>query len=379
MKVYFDHNATTMLDPIVLEKMMPYLTNTVGNPTSVHQFGRFSRSAIEGARAQVASLVNVRPSQVIFTSGGTESDNLALQGYAKSHKLKTLAVSAIEHKAVIYCANAIAEASGCQLQIIKVNQQGVIDEFDYQQCLKQKPELISIMLANNETGALQNISHLAELAHDVGAIFHCDAVQALGKIRVDFDKLGIDMMSISSHKIGGPTGVGALILQENLKIDPLFYGGGQELNMRSGSHHIAGIVGFGQACELAEKRLTQHHFDLLKLQHHFEEALEKIPKVTIFSKDVERLPNTTFFSLPHGDSDSLVLRFDMAGFAVSGGSACGHQSISPVLAAMNVDEKIAQSAMRVSFSHLNTEQEVDAFVKEIENQLASLNLAASQT
>jgi len=363
--IYFDHNATTPMDSRVLEAMQPYLTNFYGNPSSLYRLGRIARTAIEVAREQVAALVGVQPVQIVFTSGGTEANNLALavvKPYAK------LAVSAIEHPSVMAPAQALQQ-KGHELSIIPVDQQGLIDSIAIDRVIAEQVKFVSIMLANNETGVMQNIAELAQRLRAHQVVVHTDAVQALGKTSVSFAQLGVQLMTLSSHKIYGPKGCGALVFDRDVALQAVILGGGQEHDYRSGTENVAAIVGFGQAADLARMELEQRRQNVLRLKHLLESALAEMPKVRLFSDQVERLPNTLQFGIDGVDGEMLLMQLDQRGIAVSSGSACasGASEPSPVLVAMGFDKSIAKTAIRVSFGKDNSEAEVIELVELLKN------------
>ncbi len=358
--IYFDHNATTPIDERVLNAMLPFMKTYFGNPSSLYRQGRVVRSAIETAREQLAALVNVSPNQVVFTSGGTEANNLALSIIKPNSKL---AISSIEHPSVFEPAEASVN-QGCGLIKIKVNPDGIISDDEITQTVKFKPQLASVMLANNETGVIQDIPSYAAIFKAAGTLVHTDAVQALGKIPVDFKKLNVDLMSISSHKIYGPKGSGALIFAKNVNIQPMLRGGGQEQGIRAGTENVSGIIGFGKAAELARAEFAQRADHIFKLKKLLEDNLSQLPGVVIFSSKAERLPNTVQFGVFGMDGEMLLMKLDQCGIAVSSGSACasGGGKPSPVLAAMGVEWELAKSAIRVSLGKDNTEDEIVKFI-----------------
>lgn len=366
--VYFDHNATSPLDEAVRVAMWPWL-GIPANASSRHQVGRSARQALEHAREQVAAVVHAHPSQVVFTSGGTEADNLAIQGICAAFKPGRLVVSAIEHPAVMRPAQALQQR-GWKLAKIAVDSAGKILSQSLGDALVEPAVLVSMMLANNETGVLQDIPTLAETARKRGALVHSDAVQALGKIKLDFSALNVNAISISGHKIGGPQGTGALIVDKRVDIQPLLYGGGQEKGRRSGTENIAAIVGFGAACEqLASRPQTEEH-----LRTALEAGLMKMGAV-VFGAQAQRLPNTTFFAVPDIDGETLVMALDRAGYAVASGSACSSDSSdpSPVLIAMGIAPELAQGAVRVSLGPENTPQEIEGFLLALHGELTRMH------
>ena len=363
MNIYLDHNATTPLDPRVLDAMLPWMQGAQGNPSSVHRFGRAAHAALETARRQVASLVNVEASQVIFTGGGTEANNLALKGVCHGVPQGRLLVSAVEHAAVQEPADALAE-QGWQVARIPVDTAGRIDTDAMIGLCNRDTRLVSIMLANNETGTLQELAAVARHVHAHGALLHTDAIQAAGKMPVDFSTLGVDLMTLSAHKINGPRGVGALIVSKTVTLMPLIHGGGQEQGRRGGTENLAGIAGFGKAAELARDELTTRIPQLLALRRQFENGLRALPGIRIFAQTAARLPNTVQIGVTGFDGEMVVMELDKRGIAVSSGSACHSGSGKPshVLKAMGFDDVTARSAVRISFGMDNTPADVSALL-----------------
>ena len=361
---YLDHNATTPLDPGVLGAMLPYLRERYGNPSSRHEYGRAARAAIDTARSQVAAAVGAHPSEVVFTSGGSEANNLFIKGAAACLKPATIAVSAIEHPCVREPAFDL-KRFGWDVHEIAVDAEGRVLETDFSAALAKKPAIVSVMLANNETGVLQDIAALA--ARAAKAWFHTDAVQALGKVAIDFRALnaaGVNALTVSAHKICGPKGAAALVLDKRIELKPLISGGGQERKLRSGTENVAAIVGFGAACELAVARLEADAARLNALRGQLEAGLAA-SGAAIFSRNAPRLPNTTFFALAGIDGETLVAQLDRAGFAVASGSACSSVSPEPshTLLAMGVEAGMAKGALRVSLGRANTEEDVARFLE----------------
>lgn len=379
MPVYLDHNATTPLDPRVLEVMLPYLTEYHGNPSSVHRVGRVARSAIEKAREQVAELVNAHSSQVIFTSSGTEASNLAIQGVAALNEPGYMAISATEHPSVTEPA-VMHRHDGWQVAILPVDEQGRLRVPQMELELNHRPTLVSVMWANNETGVIQDIAALSTMARERGAVMHTDAVQAAGKIAVDFAASGAHLMSLSAHKINGPKGVGALVVDKSVSLQPLLHGGGQEKDRRSGTENVAGIVGFGAAATLAKTRLANYGAHMKSLRDRLESGLRALGGIEIFGAKAERLPNTVCFGTIGVDGETLLLNLDRVGFAVSSGSACAssNREPSPVLLAMGIDADLARSAIRVSLGYGNSEQDIDAFVTALATQLRQMRRMAGR-
>ena len=357
---YLDHNAGTGLSESVLDAMMPYLRQQQGNPSSSHRFGRFGKSAMETARQQVADLVNVEPRQVIFTSGGTESNNQVFAGLREQFSGGELLINPTEHPAVLEPVYRL-QKHGFTVLKMPVSDQGVVAVEAAQAMMNAQTRLVSVMLANNETGSLQPVATLAALCKQRQIPMHTDAVQAVGKIPVDFRQLGVQLMSLSAHKMGGPKGIGALIVDKTIDWPAAILGGGQEDDHRSGTENVAAIVGFGVAADHARQTLGHYARHCLELRDTLEQRLKALPGVTIFAEQAERLPNTVFFALQGYDSDSLLMALDRQGFSVSSGSACGtgRQTPSHVLTAMGIDDLTALGAVRVSVSADNTLDEIE--------------------
>ena len=377
MPTYLDHNATTPTDPRVLEAMLPYLSGPYANPSSLHRYGRAARDAVEQARAQVAALAGADAGQVVFTSGGTEANNLAVHGVASGTPRGRLLYSAIEHPCIDEPMRALADA-GWPVETIAVDGDARIDIDAYGRQLAGAPvRLVSCMVANNETGTVQDTARLAGMARDAGAVFHADAVQAAGKLALSFQEWGLPLMTLSAHKIFGPKGVGALIVDRGLDITPQLRGGGQERGLRAGTENVAGIVGFGEAAALAVAELESRSAGWLALRERLEGALGALPGVRPLAVNVPRTPNALQFTVPGIHSATLLGLLDQKGYAVSSGSACasGSDEASPVLLAMGLSNDEALCAIRVSLGLGNTEQEIDGFVATLKQLLASMGLA----
>ena len=377
--VYFDHNATTPLDPRVLEAMLAYLTRRFGNASSRHEYGRAARQALDEARQQVAAAVGAHPTEVVFCSGGSEANNLFIKGAAACLKPATVAVSAIEHPCVREPARQLGR-EGWQVHEIAVDGEGRIDMADYARALARQARIVSVMLANNETGVLQPVPALAARARGARAWFHTDAVQALGKIKVDFRGLGVHALTVSAHKVNGPQGAAALVLDKRVELKPMIAGGGQERGLRSGTENVAAIVGFGRACELATATLDSNANRLKSMRISLERGLARLG-VKVFSAAAERLPNTAFFSVAGIDGETLVAQLDRAGFALASGSACSSSTPEPshTLLAMGVAPEIARGAVRVSFGRGNTEDEVERFLRALAERVSQLNRMSAMT
>lgn len=371
---YLDHNATTPIDERVLAVMLPFLREHYGNASSRHELGTRSRQAIAQARAQVAELVGAHPSQVIFTSGGTEANNLVIKGVAASLAPSQIVIGATEHLCVMHPAQALAR-NGWQCRQLPVSSAGLISAQALTDAMREPTAMLSVMLANNETGVIQDVAQLAHLAREQGAIVHTDAVQALGKIAVDFAALEVHAMTLSGHKINGPKGIGALVVDKRLDLQAQLAGGGQERGFRGGTENVAAIVGFGAACELAKARFAAAHTHAITLRQHLETGLIALGAY-IFGADATRLPNTVYFALPRIHGEALVIALDNLGFALSSGAACSsnHSGISTTLMAMGVAPELAHGAVRCSLGITNTAIEVDALLQAIRTTVERMQL-----
>ena len=372
---YLDYNATTPVVPAVMEAMLPYFSQRFGNASSRHEYGRSARKAIDEARQRVAAAVGAHPTEVVFTSGGSEANNLVVKGAAACLKPGVIAVSAIEHPCVREPARELVR-QGWTLEQITVDADGRVSDEDYQHVLAQVPKIISVMLANNETGVLQDVARLAELAKPTHALFHSDAVQALGKVPLDFRSLnagGVHALTISAHKIGGPKGAGALVVDKRVDLRPLVAGGGHERGLRSGTENVPAIVGFGIACELAMAQMESRTVHLLALRKELERGLVA-QGATIFSQGAARLPNTTYFAFHDLDGETLVAKLDRAGFAVASGAACSSANPEPsqVLLAMGVAPELARGAVRVSLGGDTTTENIGDFLATLEQTVFQL-------
>ena len=370
--IYLDNNATTALHPEVLKEMLPFLTSQHGNPASNHTFGRNAHTAIEEAREKVAISVNAHPSQVIFTSSGTESNNTIINGIAKAYPDSHFGFSSIEHPCISEPIKSLVH-QGFMVSEIPVDSNGIFNVSDIPDEKRQSLTFLSVMMANNETGVIQNISEIANWSRENKIQFHTDAVQALGKIKVDFETLDIDAMTISSHKIYGPQGIAALIVNKKIDLSPFMQGGGQEKGLRSGTENIAAIIGFGKACERSNQNRVrfEQNIDLLKLT--LEKALIELGAI-IFCENSRRLSNTTFFSFKNIDGSTLLTALDRKGFAIASGSACSSNNSEPshVLLSMGVDLDLAQGALRVSLGVETTENEINDFIETLKNEVNRL-------
>ncbi len=363
MPVYLDNNATTALDPSVLEAMQPYLGGIYGNPASLHRYGRLTAGAVEQAREQVADLVGAHPSQVVLTGSGTETNNLVIKGVTAKQVARRIAVGAIEHPSVLEPARALQQ-HGWQLTEIDVDPNGLFDTASAEQAIKADTKLVSLMLANNETGVVQNLTDIAAICQRQQSILHTDASQAVGKIAVDFNNTGAQLMTVSSHKLYGPAGAAALVIDKTVAIEAQLLGGDHEHGLRAGSQNVAAIVGFGAAAALAKQSLQTRAAHMLQLRQRLEQALQQIAGVVIFAEHAPRLPNTVQFGVRGCHGETLLLELDRRGFALSSGSACHTdvQAPSHVLLAMQVEPDLALTAIRVSLGQHNTAEDIDKFI-----------------
>ena len=375
--MYLDYNAGTPLDARVLEAMCESLAGPAGNPSSTHQFGRAARAQLDRAREQVAALVGAHPSQVVFTSGGTEANNLALHAVTAGLEPGRLAVSAIEHPSVLEAARAL-EKGGWQLDLVKSDSNCRIVPQALHDVLRPETRLVSVMLANNETGVIQPLPELADCARAAGALLHTDAVQAVGKLSMDFEASGAHLMTLSAHKIYGPKGAGALIFDKSVELAPLLHGGGQERGLRAGTENIAAIVGFGVAAELAAGMPGRESERQRELRDCLQAGLKRHARISVFAEQAQRLPNTLQFAIAGLDGETLLMQLDKAGIAVSSGSACASGSSEPshVLLAMGVDATLARGAVRVSIGRETRREDIDRLLVAIDEKIQWLNKAA---
>jgi len=375
--IYFDNNATTAIHPEVLEEMMPFFAEQHGNPTSNHRFGRRAHTAIEEAREKVAYAVNAHPSQIIFTASGTESNNTIIHGVADGYPESIFGYSAIEHPCVSKPVEALRKRGFASIEI-PVDQNGLVNIELLSDIPSNQPTFISVMMANNETGVIQNMPEIVQWAKKNKAIVHTDAVQALGKITVDFAGLDVDALTISSHKVYGPQGVAALVVNNKIDVVPFIKGGGQERGLRSGTENLAGIIGFGKACERAAANTVLFDKTIRPLQSYLEQHLVQMGAV-IFGDQAKRLPNTSFFAFPRLDGVTLLTALDKKGFAVASGSACSSNSNEPshVLLAMGIDKELAQGAIRVSMGVETTLEQVKSFITSLKMEIERLKQLAA--
>jgi cysteine desulfurase len=361
MRVYLDHNATTPLDPAALEAMLPFLRDSFGNPSSLHWFGQRARVAVEEARAEVAALVGADAREIVFTAGGSESDNMALRGAAVKARgtRRRLLVSSVEHHAVLNTAKALRD-EGQPVELLDVDEEGRLDLEALRSRLDESTLLVSVMLANNETGTLQPVVEAARLAHAKGALVHCDAVQAAGKASIDVEVLGVDLLTLSAHKLYGPKGIGCLYVRRGTPLAPLVRGGAQERNRRAGTENVAAIVGFGKAAALALGALADDARHVGALRDRLEARLLAVPGARRNGGE-PRVPNTSNLSFEGVDAEALVVAIDLEGVAASTGAACAAGGVEPshVLKAMGFAPERVQSSLRLSLGRATTEAEVD--------------------
>jgi cysteine desulfurase len=374
--IYLDHNATTPLDPQVRAEMEAAF-GVFGNPSSIHAQGQAARALIDKARARVAKLIGAQPDEVIFTSGGTESDNLAILGTIlpqTTDNRRGVITSAIEHQAVLNPCKHLASL-GFPATFLAVDANGIVHLEALTKSLKAEIRLVSVMLANNDTGVIEPLEEVVNITKARGALVHTDAVQAVGKIPVDVKALGLDFLSFSAHKLHGPMGVGALYIRRGVKVNPLVFGGHQERSLRPGTENVPGIVGFGMACELAGQRLEAEAKQLSSLRDQFEaEVLRRIPGTRSNGSEVSRLPNTTNIAFEGLDGEALAINLDLLGLAVSTGAACAtvDQDPSHVLLAMGQTKDQASSALRFSFGRDNTAEEVEEALNRLSQAVTSI-------
>ena len=365
MHVYLDHNATTPLEAAVLETTVAVLRGEFGNASSVHTFGQTAKSRIDVARAAVADLIGARPQEIVFTSGGTEADNLAIRGVAEAAgPRRRLIASAIEHEAVLNTFKALARR-GWTTTLLPVDGRGIVSPEALATALTPETALVSIMLANNEIGTIQPIAELAAMAHEHGALFHSDAVQAIGKIPVDVDRLGVDLLSLSAHKFNGPQGVGALWVRRGRRLVAATTGGGQERRRRAGTENVAAIAGLGTAARVAGAKLNAGPGDIADLRDRLEAGILAGVSGTVVNGDpARRVPNTTNISFDRVEAESLLIALDLEGVAVSTGSACSSGTLEPshVLRAMGFPPHRTQNSIRFSLGLGNTVEQIDHVV-----------------
>ena len=366
-RIYMDYSATTPVKKEVVEEMMPYLTDYFGNASSFHSFGREAKEALDKARSQVASLINANPNEIYFTAGGTESDNWAIEGVAFAHKNKGnhIITSKIEHHGVLHPCEYLEKHHGFEVTYLDVDSEGRVDLEQLKNSIKDTTILITIMFANNEIGTIQPIKEIAEIAKEHKIIFHTDAVQAAGNINIDVKELGVDLMSMSSHKIYGPKGIGALYIKRGTKLHTFVHGGAQERKKRAGTENIPAIVGYGKAAEMAKENMDNHIEQLTKLRTKLIDGiLERIPYTRVNGSLTHRLPGNVNFGFEFIEGEGILLLLDMLGIAASSGSACTSGSLDPshVLMAIGLPHEIAHGSLRLSIGDFTTEEDIDYII-----------------
>ena len=362
--IYLDNAASTQIHEDVLNSMLPFLKEQYGNPSSIHRYGRLTRKAIHKARKQIASLINADPAEILITSGGTESNNTALMGILSQFPSSQIITSSIEHDAILEPCKKL-NSNGFHVDYLPVDNFGMVDTSDLQNIISEKTSLVSVMFGNNEVGTIQPIAKIAKICDENKVLFHTDAVQAVGKLPIDVKELGVDLLSISSHKLHGPKGIGALYIKDGVKIDPIILGGGQEFRLRSGTENVASIVGFGQACEIAENNLSENILFIKKLQTLLiKKVLEEIPETTFNGHSESRLYNNTHFTFLGVNGEDLIIKLDEYGIAASTGSACSvnTQKASHVLESMGFSLEQISGSLRLTIGIFNTKNEIDETV-----------------
>lgn len=376
MTFYFDNAATTKIKPEVLNEMMPYLTEEYGNPSSLYSIGRSAKRAVERARTQVANLINANRNEIYFTGCGSESDNTALKGIAYRYKEKGnhIITSKIEHNAILESCKML-EKNGFKITYLNVDKDGIVNLQELENAISKNTILISIMFANNEIGTIEPIKQISKIAKKNNIIFHTDAVQAVGNVPIDVEELGIDMLSMSGHKINAPKGIGALYVRSGIEFEKFMNGGHQEKNKRAGTENLAGIVGLGKACELARTNLRYHMEYIKRLRdYYYMLVLNNINNVKINGSMESRLPGNSNISFIGVDSTALLLELDKKGICCSAGSACnsGESLPSHVLTSIGLDSEMARSALRVTFGDNNSKEEVEYLVENIKKSVTKL-------
>ncbi len=370
MRVYFDHNATTPVDPAVAARMTQVLTDDFGNPSSIHHFGQKAKAVLDEARSAVADLIRAEASEVVFTSGGTEADNFAIRGVAEALEptgRRHLIATAIEHEAVLNTFKALARR-GWTTTLLPVDATGVVDPAALAAAMTDKTALVTVMHANNEIGTIQPIAELAAIARSRGALFHTDAVQSLGKIPVDVRALGIDLLSLSAHKFNGPKGAGALWIKRGTRVSAILTGGKHERNRRAGTENVPAIAGLGAAAALAGRKMASEGARLAALRDRLEEGvLARVSRTAVNGQRDRRVPNTTNISFDGTEAESLLIALDLEGVAVSTGSACSSGTLEPshVLRAMGLPTHRTQNSIRLSLGAGNTAEQVDYFLEKL--------------
>lgn len=379
-RVYLDHNATTPLDTRVYAAMKPYFTEVFGNASSPHYYGRMAKRALEESRETVARVVGSMPEEVIFTSGGTEADNLALRGIAYHRKKGHIITSSIEHHAVMRTCSLL-ENDAFTVTYLPVDSQGRVDPDELKKSIRKDTILISVMFANNETGVIEPIAEIGGIAREYGIPFHCDAVQAVGKMVLDVEEIKADLVSLSSHKFYGPKGIGALIVKKGIRFSPILTGGYHEGGLRAGTENIPAVVGFAHALRISIEEMDTYKTRVSSLRNKLEAGLvNTIDQVEVHSSKADRLPHTSSIGFASVEAESILLHLDLKGVAASSGSACttGEPEPSHVLLAMGVSPQLAQGSVRISLGRENTDEEVDYTISVLQNTIRQLRGISSQ-
>lgn len=368
-RVYLDYAATTPTDPEVIKAMEPYFFELFGNPSSIHTFGQEAKKAVEDARQNVASILGAKPEEIVFTSGGTESDNFAVEGvaYAAEKKGNHIIISAIEHHAVTEPCKFL-EKKGFKITAVGVDKEGLVDPGDIKKAITDKTVLISVMHANNEIGTIQPIADIGKIAQEKGVVFHSDAVQTVGHIPVNVNDLNVDLLSLSAHKFYGPKGVGALYIRKGTRIERFLHGGDQEKGRRASTHNTSGIVGLGKAIEICSQKLEEEvRFQSGLRDRLLKEIPKRIPEVYLNGHPAKRLPNNVNFSIRYIEGESILLSLDMLGIAASTGSACTSSSLEPshVLLAIGLSHEIAHGSLRITLGRWTKEEDIDYLLEQL--------------
>ncbi|MED5578625.1 MAG: cysteine desulfurase family protein [Nitrospinota bacterium] len=369
-RIYLDHNSTTPVRPEVLKIAEPFTKNLYGNPSSVHSFGREAREAIDIARVHIASSINASDStEIFFTSGGTESDNLAIRGILNNEDIDAhIITTQIEHNAVLDTCDALTKEKSIRVTYVKPDKNGLISSKAIKDAIKDNTKLISVILGNNEIGTVQSISAISSFCKEIGILFHTDAVQALGKIKIDVQKDNIDLLSGSGHKINAPKGIGFLYARKNTPLNAILTGGGQEQNIRSGTENVPGIVALGEACRILNTEGKELWDNVLKLRNRLEsEVCQKIPDVQIIGDKEHRLPGTSNIGFSNAEGETLLIRLDLEGIAVSTGSACSSGSTEPshVLLSMDLPQNLVRGSLRFSLGWGSTDEDIDYLMNKL--------------
>jgi len=374
MAIYFDNGATTAVDERVMKAMKPFFSKNYGNASSLHSFGQRAREAIEASRTKVASVIGAKPEEIIFTSGGTESNNLAIKGLAWANpRKKHVITSAIEHPSILETYKWL-HSQGYEITILPVDKHGLVDPSFLEKAIRPNTLLVSVMHANNEIGTIEPIAKLGEICRSKGVPFHTDAVQTFGKVPIDVDKMCIDLLSASAHKIHGPKGVGCLYVRSGVRIVPLIHGGGHEHGLRSGTENLHGIVGFGEAAKIANREMKANAKKLIGMRDNLIKQVLKIPDSWLNGHPTQRLPSNANFGFRYIEGEALVLQLDMNGIAASTGSACSSKLLEPshVLLALGLKHEEAHGSLRITLSKFNTQADINALLKTLPKTIEKL-------